>query len=272
MNVELREEAFAGLQRPIRIMVPRFLVVILPTDAPCIGPPSRNSRGRTIGITEYLILRSFTTIVAGAGPFRSAAAVYAASEGSARIVIESTAPVAGGELYSKIENHLAPNRDPGQRLKPCAVAGIKVRCGLRSPERPHHGRADDGIQAHTCGRHPPGLFKIRRCSVWRAVPQPLSVENYGRSENRGYAANRHGSKHPSITQVTQRAGSGILSGIANMCITSCAVSRWRAPCRRHSSPDREFGLHYASMPSRRSGTRELNLNCHLMNRKTASRP
>ena len=92
-------------------------VLVLPGHA-VLKNPSNVELADALGLTENLdSTLVYDVAVVGAGPAGLAAAVYAASEGLATIVLESTAPGGQAGTSSKIENYLGfPTGISGQAL------------------------------------------------------------------------------------------------------------------------------------------------------------
>ncbi len=95
----------------------RLPIVIVDGDN-VLRNPSTAELGLRLGLTEAIDSNKvFDVAVVGAGPAGLAAAVYAASEGLATIVIESEAPGGQAGTSSKIENYLGfPTGISGQAL------------------------------------------------------------------------------------------------------------------------------------------------------------
>ena len=92
-------------------------VVVLP-EHEVLRNPSNAALAQALGLTETLDPDAVhDLVVIGAGPAGLAAAVYAASEGLATIVLESVAPGGQAGTSSKIENYLGfPTGISGQAL------------------------------------------------------------------------------------------------------------------------------------------------------------
>ena len=135
-------------------------IVVLPGTAP-LRNPADAALADALGITETLdpdIV--YDVAVMGAGPAGLAAAVYAASEGLATVVIESIAPGGQAGTSSKIENYLGfPTGISGEALAGRAQAQAQkfgARLALARPavgldccERPYTVHLADGARVRT---------------------------------------------------------------------------------------------------------------------------
>ncbi|HUN25669.1 MAG TPA: FAD-dependent oxidoreductase [Steroidobacteraceae bacterium] len=166
-------------------------VVVLPGRG-ILHNPSDVELADALGLTEPLdpeIL--YDVAVVGAGPAGLAAAVYAASEGLATIVLESTAPGGQAGTSSRIENYLGfPTGISGQ-----ALAGRAQSQAQKFGARLAIART---VAALDCSRRPYRLTLADAQSIQaRAVVvatgaryRKLDLENYSKYEGQGihYAA------------------------------------------------------------------------------------
>lgn len=99
-------------------IAPEQLPVVIGQDEQVLLNPSTEALADDLGLTERLDPDKVHDVaVVGAGPAGLAAAVYAASEGLATIVIEGVAPGGQAGTSSKIENYLGfPTGISGQAL------------------------------------------------------------------------------------------------------------------------------------------------------------
>jgi thioredoxin reductase (NADPH) len=85
---------------------PAGIAVCTFDDGVCLTDPTVNQVGRALGLVHGPSRESYDFAVLGAGPAGLAAAVYAASEGLATVVIEEWAPGGQAGTSSRIENYL----------------------------------------------------------------------------------------------------------------------------------------------------------------------
>lgn len=96
---------------------PDQLPVVIGPDHLVLRNPTNTALAEGLGLTEVIDDRVYDVAVVGAGPAGLAAAVYAASEGLATIVLEDLAPGGQAGTSSKIENYLGfPTGISGQAL------------------------------------------------------------------------------------------------------------------------------------------------------------
>ena len=168
------------------------LPAVILSDGRILHRPTITQLADELGITELPDPEMiYDVAVVGAGPSGLAAAVYAASEGLCTIVIESTAPGGQAGTSSKIENYLGfPTGISGQRLASRAqLQALKFGVRFAISRETITAEQVDGIHRLTLA----GGIPVRSRSVVVASGaqyRKLSVENYGRFENRGiyYAA------------------------------------------------------------------------------------
>jgi len=168
------------------------LPAVILSDGRILHRPTITQLADELGITELPDPEMiYDVAVVGAGPSGLAAAVYAASEGLCTIVIESTAPGGQAGTSSKIENYLGfPTGISGQRLASRAqLQALKFGVRFAISRETITAEQVDGIHRLTLA----GGIVVRARSVVVASGaqyRKLSVENYGRFENRGiyYAA------------------------------------------------------------------------------------
>ena len=168
------------------------LPAVILSDGRTLQRPTITQLADELGITEMPDPETiYDVIVVGAGPSGLAAAVYAASEGLCTIVIESTAPGGQAGTSSKIENYLGfPTGISGQRLASRAqLQALKFGVRFAISRETITAEQIDGIHKLTLVG---GIPVCSRSVVVASGAQyrKLSVENYGRFENRGiyYAA------------------------------------------------------------------------------------
>ncbi len=115
--VEAAEAEGIALIRDFGLDPDRLPVIVAP-GRQVIANPSNAELAERLGLTEALDPATvYDVAVVGAGPAGLAAAVYAASEGLATIVIEALAPGGQAGTSSKIENYLGfPTGISGQAL------------------------------------------------------------------------------------------------------------------------------------------------------------
>ncbi|WP_250624287.1 FAD-dependent oxidoreductase [Pinirhizobacter soli] len=116
LDTELDPEA-NGFLECFELSADQLPVVVLADDTLLRNPSSRELADG-LGLTETLDpTKVYDVAVIGGGPAGLASAVYAASEGLATIVVESTAPGGQAGTSSKIENYLGfPTGISGQAL------------------------------------------------------------------------------------------------------------------------------------------------------------
>jgi thioredoxin reductase (NADPH) len=134
-------------------------VVICPNDQ--VGRnPSNAELARCLGLFEEIDDKVHDVVVVGAGPAGLAAAVYAASEGLATLVLEAEAPGGQAGTSSKIENYLGfptgisggalAGRAQVQAQKFGAKLALPRRAvALECDERPYRVVLDDGTRVRT---------------------------------------------------------------------------------------------------------------------------
>ncbi|GIL39668.1 FAD-dependent oxidoreductase [Roseiterribacter gracilis] len=166
-------------------------VVITPDHRVLRNPPTAELAD-ALGLTEQIDpSHVYDVAVVGAGPAGLAAAVYAASEGLATIVVEGMAPGGQAGTSSKIENYLGfPTGISGQALAGRAqvqaqkfgarLAIARAATGVDCAASPYALKLEDGqrIQAR--------VVVVATGARYRK----LDVENYDRFEGQGihYAA------------------------------------------------------------------------------------
>ena len=168
------------------------LPAVILSDGRTLHRPTITQLADELGITELPDPEMiYDVTVVGAGPSGLAAAVYAASEGLCTIVIEGTAPGGQAGTSSKIENYLGfPTGISGQRLASRAqLQALKFGVRFAISRETVTAEQIDGIHKLTLAG---GIPVCSRSVVVASGAQyrKLSVENYGRFENRGiyYAA------------------------------------------------------------------------------------
>jgi thioredoxin reductase (NADPH) len=168
------------------------LPAVILCDGRTLHRPTITQLADELGITELPDPEMiYDVTVVGAGPSGLAAAVYAASEGLCTIVIEGTAPGGQAGTSSKIENYLGfPTGISGQRLASRAqLQALKFGVRFAISRETITAEQIDGIHKLTLAG---GIPVCSRSVVVASGAQyrKLSVENYGRFENRGiyYAA------------------------------------------------------------------------------------
>jgi thioredoxin reductase (NADPH) len=168
------------------------LPAVILSDGRILHRPTITQLADELGITELPDPEMiYDVTVVGAGPSGLAAAVYAASEGLCTIVIEGTAPGGQAGTSSKIENYLGfPTGISGQRLASRAqLQALKFGVRFAISRETVTAEQIDGIHKLTLAG---GIPVCSRSVVVASGAQyrKLSVENYGRFENRGiyYAA------------------------------------------------------------------------------------
>jgi thioredoxin reductase (NADPH) len=168
------------------------LPAVILSDGRTLHRPTITQLADELGITELPDPEMiYDVTVVGAGPSGLAAAVYAASEGLCTIVIEGTAPGGQAGTSSKIENYLGfPTGISGQRLASRAqLQALKFGVRFAISRETVTSEQIDGIHKLTLAG---GIPVCSRSVVVASGAQyrKLSVENYGRFENRGiyYAA------------------------------------------------------------------------------------
>ena len=165
-------------------------VLVLPGQGVLLNP-STLELADALGLTETLDPdRVYDVAVVGAGPSGLAAAVYAASEGLATVVLESTAPGGQAGTSSKIENYLGfPTGISGQ-----ALAGRAQSQAQKFGARLAIART---VTQLDCSRYPyrlnVGELAIQTRTVVVATGaryRRLDLENYAKYEGQGihYAA------------------------------------------------------------------------------------
>ena len=99
-------------------LTPEQLPVVIASEERILRNPSTAALADELGLTETIDPEQVhDLVVVGAGPAGLAAAVYAASEGLATIVVEGMAPGGQAGTSSKIENYLGfPTGISGQAL------------------------------------------------------------------------------------------------------------------------------------------------------------
>ena len=132
-----------------------------PMRAPALRNSSTAALVDDLGLTETIDPdHVHDLVVVGAGPAGLAAAVYAASEGLATVVVEGVAPGGQAGTSSKIENYLGfPTGISGQALAGRAqvqaqkfgarLAISRHACGLDCDEQPYRVVLDDGQAIRT---------------------------------------------------------------------------------------------------------------------------
>ncbi|HEY8565140.1 MAG TPA: FAD-dependent oxidoreductase [Beijerinckiaceae bacterium] len=135
---------------------PADLPVVIGTDQRVLRNPATAAVADALGITEALDpAKVYDLAVVGGGPAGLAAAVYAASEGLATVVIEGIAPGGQAGTSSKIENYLGfPTGISGQALAGRAQTQAqkfgarllvsRYAAGLDCATRPYRLTLDDG--------------------------------------------------------------------------------------------------------------------------------
>ena len=166
-------------------------VVVLPGEA-VLRNPSTPALADALGLTEAIDAdHVWDVAVVGAGPAGLAAAVYAASEGLATIVIEGLAPGGQAGTSSKIENYLGfPTGISGQALAGRAqiqaqkfgarLALARAVTGIDCESMPYRLHLQDGKSL------PARVVVVAAGARYRK----LDVPDYDRFETRGihYAA------------------------------------------------------------------------------------
>ena len=168
------------------------LPVVVLSNKEVLRRPSIARVADALGLTEELDpSQVYDVAVVGAGPGGLAAAVYAASEGLATVVLEATAPGGQAGTSSKIENYLGfPTGISGQALAGRAqvqaqkfgarLAISRSVTGIDCSVRPYRLQLDDGstLQAR--------VIVIASGARYRK----LEISNYARYEGQGvhYAA------------------------------------------------------------------------------------
>ncbi len=142
-------------------LTPDQLPVVISSDERILRNPSTAALADDLGLTETIDPdRVHDLVVVGAGPAGLAAAVYAASEGLATVVVEGVAPGGQAGTSSKIENYLGfPTGISGQALAGRAqvqaqkfgarLAISRHACGLDCDEQPYRVVLDDGQAIRT---------------------------------------------------------------------------------------------------------------------------
>ena len=142
-------------------LTPDQLPVVISSDERILRNPSTAALADDLGLTETIDPdRVHDLVVVGAGPAGLAAAVYAASEGLATVVVEGVAPGGQAGTSSKIENYLGfPTGISGQALAGRAqvqaqkfgarLAISRHACGLACDEQPYRVVLDDGQAIRT---------------------------------------------------------------------------------------------------------------------------
>jgi thioredoxin reductase (NADPH) len=144
-----------GFLKAFDIKPDQLPVVISPDNTVLRNPPTA-ALADHLGLTEEIdAAKVYDLAIVGAGPAGLAAAVYAASEGLATIVIEGTAPGGQAGTSSKIENYLGfPTGISGQALAGRAqiqaqkfgarLAISRNVASIDCAEQPFQLRLDDG--------------------------------------------------------------------------------------------------------------------------------
>ncbi|HBZ70100.1 MAG TPA: cation tolerance protein CutA [Deltaproteobacteria bacterium] len=190
LDTETDKDA-GGFLDCFRLTSDQLPVLILPGEV-VLRNPSNGELAEALGLTERLDPEVvFDVAVVGAGPAGLAAAVYAASEGLATIVLECTAPGGQAGTSSKIENYLGfPTGISGQALAGRAQSQAQ-KFGARLAIAREVLNLDCSAHPYRLGLDRAGTVKA--CTVVIATGaryRKLDLENFAQYEGQGihYAA------------------------------------------------------------------------------------
>ena len=190
--LDIEQEADVGASLEHFHVAAQDLPVLIMPGGVVLKNPSTAHLAEALGLIERLDAdKVYDVAVVGAGPAGLAAAVYAASEGLATIVLESTAPGGQAGTSSKIENYLGfPTGISGQALAGRAQSQAQ-KFGARLAIAREVKRLDCAATPYRLSLD--GDETVRACAVVIATGaryRKLDLENYERFEGQGihYAA------------------------------------------------------------------------------------